>query len=272
MFVFNEFNAIIRNNDSSIAEGLDQEFYLAYRNILFPFSLSLKKSEKFVVFLPGAFNINEPKPKFQRKSYFKDLSYTCLSCFDPTLFMDPNLSLGWFQGNKNNFYIEYLTSLLLQIINDLGIENKNILFFGTSAGGFSALKVAQSFPASNVYLGNIQTDILKYYKNPVAKMLEICFPNVLASNQESHRFDVFDSNVNLNIFYAQNIRDEFHYENHYLPYVEFSKNKIINHEFVVYDHIESKHKPISKQFELDIIRKIFEEKTIKNLYTGMLIE
>ncbi len=252
--------------DKNFLVGKATDFFILSEGVLFPFSLSFKNSEKIVFFFPGAFDLSQPKPKFQRKNYFEELESTCVSFFDPSLFLSSNLSLGWFQGECQKNYLQLLLKLVQEIILRLEVENKNILFFSTSGGGLPSLKIAQHFLKSHVYLGNIQTDVLKYYEPSVKKMLLYCYPEVIDITPYKDRLNVFDINGDINIYYAQNTQDKFHYKNHYLPFVKYASNTDLKCEFITYSHI-SGHNPISKDVEISVINSIFDKKSIMEVFS-----
>lgn len=250
MFVYSKFN-----------KNITGDFFIKKQGVFFPFRFDKTTSDKLVVFFPGAYKKDLERPKFQRSSYSNKLDYNCLYLFDPTLFLNDELTLGWFTGTEDLNYTTLLNEIFREMIGELKIEFDNILFFATSAGGITALKVSKNFPNSKVYLGNIQTNIFEYYKGPVRMLLETCFKKY---EENDIRFSVLNKPIiNNKVFYCQNVLDNFHYENHYLPF--FEKNKSDNIEYNLYSH-SSKHSPISNDFELRIINRIFNDNTISKLY------
>ncbi|WP_324752467.1 hypothetical protein [Roseovarius sp. Pro17] len=77
-----------------------------------PLCAHFRDSKNLVVFFPGAHALSAPKPKFQRQNYFKNLDCSCVSFFDPTLFLDPELTLGWFQGGGEVSHLERATDIV----------------------------------------------------------------------------------------------------------------------------------------------------------------
>ncbi|XID75579.1 hypothetical protein ACF3NA_03305 [Alkanindiges sp. WGS2144] len=263
----------IQNFDSVLSHGSSsgKDYIFSYANQTIPLSLSIKESNKLVIFLPGAFDLSQNLPKFQRKSYFAELPYNLISIFDPTLIMNPNLSIGWFQGDKNTDLFSIVYPILSSLIKRINIPTENILFFATSAGGIPALKLATKFRGASVYLGNIQVDALKYYKKFVDKMLISCYGGIDNLELYEHKLNVYNEFGDINVFYAQNKCDFLHYVEHFLPFVERSRSNFSNFEGVVYEHKESEHNPISKEIELKVIRDIFEKHTIKEAFSDITI-
>lgn len=248
-----------------------------HENILFPIDYKFTKfSDKLVVFYPGAFDKKKLMPSFQRSSYFKFLPYNCLSLFDPTLFLsdDENFSIGWFQGNTENFYANTCSDLIRNLTNLMGISSENVLLFATSAGGIPAIKTADKIQGCNVFLGNIQTNVFGYFEKHVQKMMGICYEGESLQsikNKYYERLSIENSLINSKVFYAQNISDKFHYDRFFSPYI---KNcKIIRGgelQAVVYDDAKSGHSPLHRDYEIEIIESIFNGKGFFSVYEGFL--
>lgn len=264
MIFVDSFDKVVGNIDS-----LTRRYIFNYANNIFPISINLKPSNKLVVFFPGAFDLKMDMPKFQREGYFDNLPYNVVSLFDPTLIKHNGLSIAWFQGNKETDLFNLLFPILKNLADLLKIDYSNIIFFGSSAGGIPAVKIAKNFRYSNVYLGNVQTNALKYYQGSVDKMLEACYPAVSTLDLYKHKLSIMDDYGDINIYYAQNLSDSFHYAAHFKPFVDAAEGKFKSLETVLYKHDASGHNPISKDFELDIINSIFDKKTIKHLYSEL---
>ncbi len=258
--------------DMLLKGGLvDQKCILMYKGVPFPLALNFKSMKKTVVFLPGAFDRRLDMPKFQRYSYFDDLECNGIATFDPTLFLKDYLPIGWFQGTESQFYVTLLQEILATIFEKLNLNNEDILFFSTSSGGIPALKIAQSFPGCHVYGGNIQTNIF-LYKEANYNMLMWAIINKTApdlyKNQFPDRYHVYGLDGAFNFYYAQNMEDNFHYTNHYEPFIEsISKSFDLSVETVLYSHKASGHDPISKDIEIKIINSIFNENSIKKVFS-----
>ncbi|WP_336152738.1 hypothetical protein [Acinetobacter ursingii] len=265
MIFIKNFEKVVRLKD-----GEDRDYLFTYAKQVFPLSLNLKVSDKLIIFFPGAFDLKLDMPKFQRKSYFKELPYNMVSLFDPTLIMHHDLSIGWFQGDKDIDLFSILYPILKQLISKLGIPHENIIFFASSAGGIPALKLATKFSGVNLYLSNVQTDALKYYKPSVDAMLNSCYAGVGNLELYEHKLNILNDFGNINVFYAQNKKDLFHYKEHYFPFMASSSNNFSKLESVVYEHVESGHNPISKEVEINIIESIFANDSIKPVYIKYL--
>lgn len=267
MNVYQNIDNII--TDLSELEEQQMRLMYQYADTFFPMSIKKNDSKKLVVFFPGAFDRSVRIPKFQRESYFQDLPYNCISLFDPTLFLNKTLRIAWFQGTYQQNYTLYIADILKSIINKTGILNEDILFFGTSAGCIPALKVSEYFAGANVFMGNAQTDILEYVPAFVKKILSVSYDGVENIDIYHHRMNILNYSGLSKIFYAQNIEDDFHYKNHYLPFI----NTLINGscETVVYNH-KTGHSPLPRNYELNAIRSILENQSFSEVYKPILVE
>ncbi|MGJ8516236.1 hypothetical protein [Carnimonas bestiolae] len=255
----------------SIGKNEKGEAGVFKKQTLFPFAYDFKNSDKLAFFFPGAFMRKKGMPKFQRSKYFPDLEYNCISFFDPTHFLtsNPNFTLGWFQGTKKIFYCDLVGDLVKEIVDELGIEYQNVLLFGTSGGGLPAIHTASKLNGCKVFCGNIQTDISKYHKSAFKRLVRNIY-NGLSEDEVktkyNDRLSLFDIDINFDLFYAQNLHDKFHYENHFLPFCQKFGFKSENITSLIYSCAETGHKPLSGDIEKQVVRRLLEEEDVVDLY------
>lgn len=256
-----------------VAENQVIDVLITKKGVCFPVSLSYKDSRDIMFFFPGAYDNTKTKPKFQRKGYFKELSCTAISFFDPTLFLSTELISTWFQGEKDKDYIVLLEEIIQEIIVFFKIKNNRIFIFATSAGGIPAMKIAKNYSSCNVYLGNIQTDILRHRKNRIDALLKYVYEGVNIE-EIRHRLHILDIDEDINVFYAQNISDKYHYDNHFEPFVKNAENTNMNCNFIIYKHEGSGHNPISSDWEKLVIQSLLSGSSLTALYKdhGYLID
>lgn len=232
---------------------------MSVRGILFPFYWKITGHEKTVVFLPGRTLRDKGVPKFQRKSYFQDLPYNCISCFDPTLFYHKDLVLGWFRGRGSVFFAEILGNLVAQLMRAIGRNGRDLLVYGTSGGGIPAFNVAARVSGCTLYVSNIQTDARKYIPRFYREMVRVSYPGVdgvLVADADSSRLSVMDVSGDFRLIYSQNTHDTHHYERHFVPYVSEAAHK--DSIFIVYSDVESGHDALGKAVELNIIHAVHQ--------------
>lgn len=240
--------------------------------IPFPLTHSFtKQSDKYVFFIPSAFDRTKLMPKFQRASYFEKLPYNCLSFFDPTHFLTDDLafSSGWFQGTSEQFYSDHLTSIIVKIAEAKNIDPKNMLFYGTSSAGIPALQAASQLPGSNVFIGNIQTNLFNHYRSKKERVFNVCYPGLSEESIKEkfwNRLQIWDIDESINLYYAQNYHDK-HYDMHYLPYLEKLKSKSHIHlNTLTYYNKKTGHGPHPASDEISTICEIFEKGDIKTSF------
>lgn len=245
-------------------------FFISYRNTLFPFWWNLTGSEKWTVFTPGRFDRKKPIPGFQRSSYATDLESNVVSVFDPLLMRSKDLALGWFMGVKNVDHGEMLASLMLALAREFSISGSNFLVYASSGGGLPALRIAGRFPGVTVYLTNVQTDPRRYYPRFYNQMAKVSF-NGLDSKEiddkYGHRMSSYLWDGDFRLYYSQNLIDEFHYLDHFLPYVKAHRDvqQAKHATFITYEDEMSGHGPLPRAIELEIIRALHQGKSVLGL-------
>lgn len=243
-----------------------QSFFLSYRNVFFPVFIDYKKSKKWVVFTPGACARDRPMPVFQRSSYTKNLDCNVISLFDPGLLVNKNITNAWFCGTPARYHGDYIATLIKKFFSDRKVRNKDVLLFGTSAGGLPSLKIAQKLPGSTVWAGNIQT--IAHQHSAFPKMLPVLYPNLTHDDcveSFSHRFDAREMDGKYTLLYFQNKSDVFHYRNHYKPYRQWwEAYEAREAEAVFYEYEDpvTGHGPVGRNRELQLIDRMLSGKNI----------
>jgi len=180
-----------------------------------------KKSDKLVVFYNGAVDIQKtPPPVFQRWSWFKDMPYSCMSIMDPTIYElakknNDQTFIGWYRGNREVWILEKLVALVQEVAEKLNIDRENILFYGSSAGGFASLISGAMIKGSRICVVNPQIDVMAYHQ----KNVEILIKHLNGGSVADHRLDAIACFQHLgyfpSVYYKQNKQDVLHYEKHF---------------------------------------------------------
>ena len=97
---------------------------------------------------------------------------------DPVLELDANLSLAWHFGCEGI----RLQAITVSIVEKLRIilHAPRVVAWGGSGGGFAAIRVVKDVPNAIALVWNPQTDIAKYYPEPVVRYRSIAFPRIAA--------------------------------------------------------------------------------------------
>ncbi|MGY5318971.1 hypothetical protein ACXA45_06995 [Neomicrococcus lactis] len=204
--------------------------------------LVAKESDLLVVGLHGALNQEKTKlPRFERMSTI--LNYPVNSMFfgDPALWMSPSLQLSWYTGWNGIDLQRTIADWSLAAAKAVGA--KKLLFTGSSGGGFAALQISSLVANSYALVFNAQTDIANYRINGEGygaqrTYVKTVWPEI-AATFNSHtdiesgtwadslggrasavkRYSEPTENY---VFIVQNA-EEFHFEDHYLPFLEAAK-------------------------------------------------
>lgn len=190
----------------------------------------------FVFFSGDAIRSKNNPPVFQRWSWASFLPGHCLYVSDPSLYLDDQLGLAWYAGTEAYDPMLNIVSVVIQIRDYLGISKDEVYSYGSSGGGFAALRMAAMMERSGVIAVNPQTVVTEYSGELTEKYLNVCFggrDRTSAINEFSNRLSILshiDILKNRKIIYIQNKLDKHHYEKHYKPFCEAIGEKINNNE------------------------------------------
>lgn len=234
-------------------------FFISYRNVLFPFWWNLTGSSEWTLFTPGRFDRAKPVPAFQRSSYAESIDQNVVSMFDPMLFMNRDISLGWYVGNRSHHYADWLAILVERMISQMKIDANRVVIYASSGGGIPAIKIGTRNAGTKIYCSNIQVDVRSYYKKTFSKMIAVAYPGMdelEVSEKFSSHLTCIDWDGDFSLTYAQNLFDDFHLQNHFKPYRdEYERVRGRRRvDFLIYRDEESGHGVLDKSIELEIIR------------------
>lgn len=144
---------------------------------------------------------------------------------DPTIAQHDELNLGWCIGDLRHCATADLARFIVEFAAAKGIENRDIVTWGSSAGGFGALALASTIEGSTAVSINAQTDLLAYeIRRQVALVRHVCFDD---RSVEEIRRDFGDrvdmtkrwsTNRTSRAFVIQNDVDMHHYSMHFKPF------------------------------------------------------
>ena len=212
-------------------EILDREV-LYTKNESLPFKMLWRPQDKadriFVFFSGDAQRKKNNPPVFQRWSWASKMPGHCLYISDPSLYLNDTIGLAWYAGTKEIDTPQVIAYFLSQLSKDSGIPLSKFVLYGSSGGGFAALKVATFLDDVCVIPINPQTNILSYNQFSVEKYLRDAWN--IPSRKEAqetiaNRVSVLSSEDVLSlaknpIIYIQNTYDEHHFSEHFLPFIE----------------------------------------------------
>lgn len=226
--------------------------------------VSTGTSNRMIVFSPGFLNKNRfPYPYFQRMKWAKHFEDTCVFLTDPTLLLG-DTQIGWFVGDQETHYLPVVAEYIGKLAQSRSIPAENVIFFGSSAGGFSSIGFAAHLRGARALAANPQTNGLKLHSpSQLANTLRSCLKITDVSDayrNHAERFVLSEMFRNLGhvprITIWQNFYDRYHVEHHLLPFMneikDLSPTQTI--EVVMAARPEDGHDPP----DLPVIKHLFQ--------------
>lgn len=190
------------------------------------FAARIRKSRRLRIVMHGAVvRARDRYPRFDRvgTSIASDDSF--VSFADPTLTLDPDLTLGWFTGSGA---WDPLPSMLAAIYLAKAASGAvDVVLIGGSGGGFAALRLGARLPESYAFVFAPQTSTARYRGHHFPSLVKAAYGLEGEGTTEAlyekypGRFEVLkDYSVGtLNrVYYLQNINDAGHIGDHYNPF------------------------------------------------------
>ena len=211
-------------------------------------------------------------PFFDRWNWFKYFKESYISYSDPLFFYDDEITLGWFVGTKNEWYLNSLAEIIEKLANNQEIINDNILFFGSSGGGFASVVLATLLKNSKALINNAQLFLLNYNERTLTKLFSLISPDFEGMNWE----EIIDE-----IDYRLDIMKLFEKEK-FAPYIIYylnseSRGDILDHTIPLFRKIrdsetyngmnivlyreakEVPHQPMPTNITVEVIKKYSKE-------------
>jgi hypothetical protein len=208
--------------------------HLAGGAVLDMFAYIRSKSDRIVISGQDALNRNKPAlPYFARWSWHEHLPCSFVTFNDPTLYRSDTMLGGWCQYDAGHFGVELIADAILKLLSLAGVEERNAVLYGTSAGGFWALMSGALFPDASVVVDIPQTDLLNYpQRHHVRHLFDVAYAGIPAdevAEKFAHRLVVQNYYRHIGrhpgrIIYHQNILDPDHVETQMKPFVEATKS------------------------------------------------
>jgi pimeloyl-ACP methyl ester carboxylesterase len=185
------------------------------------------QSKKLFVFFSGdAMRKKYNPPVFQRQSWAGRVPGHCLFISDPLLYIDSSLGLAWYCGTELQDPLLRISELIRQITAELGLSLADVVAYGSSGGGYAALRLSLLLPDIAVICINPQTDISVYETRGVERYLRLCWQGISrdqARTAFAARLSLLPAAQqkkfnNRRVVYVQNVLDTHHYEQHFKPF------------------------------------------------------
>jgi hypothetical protein len=232
----------------------------------------VEDSPHLLVFGQGAVDREKFElPVFQRWSWALSHPSSVLVLNDPTLYQG-KIPLGWFQGTAERSYLPDAVAIVGHIAEHLGRQPTDVLFYGSSGGGFTSLAMAAMMRGACALANNPQTDVTRYYKSHVTALLEAGFggiPIKEARERYAERMNLVRIFRKLNhvpdFYYVQNTQDVYHLKSHFMPFMKQVNDMILNDEskrtarvFTELYASDRNHSPLDQEDSLQAIERARE--------------
>lgn len=169
-------------------------------------------------------------PTYSKWRYLKSMDCNCLYISHP-IFQGKRISHSIYTALLNALKIQNIVFHLIRLaVNSLKLNTANIIFYGGSSGGFSALQYALHFKNSKCCTINPETSVLAHNLDIINKYKHLVL-NHNANNKSVARLNlnnhVVKKNIGLpNIIIHQNLLDEFYYDSHFLGFSEIFRSRV----------------------------------------------
>jgi len=251
----------LKENRASIIKVIKDE-------VEFYFRLFLKDdNKKLIVFTNGAVDrsIKEP-PYFQRSSWSEDYSASCIYVDDPTIHNN-ELRVGFGIGTQGRHYTLDISEILMKIQRLWLIESNDVIYFGSSAGGYMSLQFATLNRDSLAVVNNARIYVHKTFTFKSIR------ETIFKCTDSKEVLKKYNDKLSLLAFMKKhkNIPKAIHYVNrlskgdrelHYNPYLlnaDKYKIRLDNQNFVFYSNYSGKHDILNRRDTALILNSAMNE-------------
>ncbi len=193
------------------------------------------------------------------------------------IFRTDDITLGWMIGVKNQWYLETLSKIIRKLAKNQNVIEDNILFFGSSGGGFISLCLATLIKNSKVLVNNLQFLLLNYYRSLLNKAIDSVAPTFEGLSREEimkkygYRLSLIElskrENYSPNITYYVNVKSSPDINNQSIPLIQgYYDQKEFNGLNIIFysEELEKPHNPLPNDISIEIIKSFAKN----NLYNS----
>lgn len=255
------------------------ELIVNLNNVKYEFYVHLKSnSNKLIALGSGLIPVDymkrfENKPFYTRWTWNYNESYLCYN--DPSRYLNKRIRGGWGVGTENDYYLENIKNIILKICDKLNILNENILFYGSSMGGFMSLMLATMVKQSTA-LADIPQLNLIHIKYHWDDFKEFSFKNrsdeYIIKNY-GYRFNFIEMmkkekyvpNAFLVLNYTFPDDAKIHYKQFFSEELcEVPFNEVSNNLKIIINGKNKGHEPLSIKDSIYLVNAILNKNEIKN--------
>lgn len=145
----------------------------------------LQECKLVILFSSGGRTNKTGMTSFARWSYPN--KFNVLNIEDPMYKLYPELTTAWYYGTREKSLLNVVAEVIKKIQKILGIFSKDVVFIGSSAGGYASLLMTALLPGSNCIAMNPQVNLVNWGK--VAESF------AERTNNDIHRNSDFRNNI-----------------------------------------------------------------------------
>jgi hypothetical protein len=163
-------------------------------------------------------------PAFHRWSWHAQLPGHTLYISDPTLMHSTSLGIGWYIGSINHDTIVVMRDIVRATLWSLRLREENLVFYGSSGGGFAALRMQAAMPRARSICVNPQVRLTSFVGSSPEDNLQSYlseFFRGMTKQRFAKRYPLRNDLRRIcgrigqsRVVYAQNTLDRHHVENH----------------------------------------------------------
>ena len=263
---------------------LDKLFSLKVNSndVKYEFLIRFSSSNKnLICFGSGAYDPKKLSPPiYNRHSWQKEFKESVIYYNDPTLYNSsnrplkynsPRLPLGWGIGKHEDWYLSTIANIIVILASKNKIKPENILFFGSSGGGFTSVILSTLIKNSSAIVNNPQMfcwALPDHFDN----IINVCFDNLdinFVLNKYKYRFSVIELFKRENyvplIKYLININSKVDLVDQFIPFINelASFEKLDNDLIILAYSSENGHNGVlSPEDTIAMIKEHFNSKNV----------
>ena len=165
--------------------------------VTYEFLLNIKDNVDKLLILGSGARQPDQLPKDRKRPFFNRWSWgfneSTIHYNDPTTYIHSDLSTGWGIGTKNKWYLKEIALIIKEIGVKINIPQKNMIFLGSSAGGFTTIMLStlikDSIGISEIPQLNLK-DYSDFHWNLLKKHIFLNMGDEEIFEKYGHRVDV----------------------------------------------------------------------------------
>ncbi|WP_405303703.1 hypothetical protein [Methanobrevibacter sp.] len=201
---------IIETDYDNLVESLKEVEYgvkvgliVNYNDTKYEFLLNIKENSEECICLSSSVITPERRERFHLRPVFHRLSWefdqSAIFYNDPTRYAGSTDEIvndprgGWGVGKFDDYFLRNIKDMVIKIVDYYGIAHKNILFYGSSMGGFKSLMLGTMVRDSMVLADLPQLNLLNY-RTFVENVIDTIYKDYSKEELETinYRFSVID--------------------------------------------------------------------------------